>query len=292
MEKAEALRVLGLDESATDDEVKAAFRRLVRQVHPDTGGGQPADVQRLEEARDAALSPGGALIPVNQVKDLILVSQEPLQRQLERQGRQADREATFKQVVRAQTSRLRQAQRDRTAYAGLAAGVAAVSQVIRAVPAGNAGSTGSVVASVLLAAFGLLAAMLAIMAWRASQHVRLIEEAVEDANDTLSSRPSFVATFREITGGSEATTWTSEELKELIYSWSAGRTVHEAAVSMSYLIGRGDPLPLSALAHEIRPADFLKLLLAKGRELELLQVDESWDDGRLVERYSLRVPSR
>ena len=213
-------------------------------------------MQRLEEARDAALAPSGALIPVNQVKDLILATQEPLQRQIERQERKAEREATFKQVVRVQTGRLKQAQRERVAFAGLAAGAAAISQVIRAVPVGS-GSTGSIIASGLLASFGLLAAMFALMAWRASQHVRFIEEFVEDANDTLSSRPTFVATVREFTAESDTDKWTTEDLIELIDGWSSARTNRDALMPMNYLMGRGDGVPLSALAHEIRPPDFL-----------------------------------
>jgi hypothetical protein len=108
---------------------------------------------------------------------------------------------------------------------------------------------------------------------------------------TLSRRVPLSTTLREITTESEATAWTSEELSGLIYSWGSDQKMREA-VPMGYLIGRGEPLPLSALAGQIGPADFLKLLLAKGRELELLNVEESWDGGHLVERYSLRVPSR
>jgi DnaJ-domain-containing protein 1 len=38
MTEAEAYRVLGLAEGASVEEVRAAYRRLIRKVHPDLGG--------------------------------------------------------------------------------------------------------------------------------------------------------------------------------------------------------------------------------------------------------------
>jgi hypothetical protein len=38
MDEAEALRVLGLEPGATEEDIKAAHRRLMAQMHPDVGG--------------------------------------------------------------------------------------------------------------------------------------------------------------------------------------------------------------------------------------------------------------
>ena len=38
MTEAEAYRILGLDPGASLDEVRAAYRRLMKRVHPDLGG--------------------------------------------------------------------------------------------------------------------------------------------------------------------------------------------------------------------------------------------------------------
>ncbi|WP_255575389.1 J domain-containing protein [Caldovatus aquaticus] len=54
MDRAEALAVLGLEEGATEEEIRAAHRRLMRAVHPDSGGSAWL-AARLNEARDTLL---------------------------------------------------------------------------------------------------------------------------------------------------------------------------------------------------------------------------------------------
>ena len=51
MTREEALAVLGLSEGATEDEIRAAHRRLIRRTHPDVGG--TADLAaRINRAKD------------------------------------------------------------------------------------------------------------------------------------------------------------------------------------------------------------------------------------------------
>jgi hypothetical protein len=51
MTRAEALAVLGLAEGASEEEIKAAHRRLIRRTHPDAGG--TADLAaRINRAKD------------------------------------------------------------------------------------------------------------------------------------------------------------------------------------------------------------------------------------------------
>ena len=50
----EALRTLGLSRGADVAQVKAAFRRLAKQHHPDFGG-SAADFQRVQEAHELLL---------------------------------------------------------------------------------------------------------------------------------------------------------------------------------------------------------------------------------------------
>ena len=54
MDRAEALAVLGLAEGASDEEIRAAHRRLIQRMHPDVGGS--ADLAaRINRAKDVLL---------------------------------------------------------------------------------------------------------------------------------------------------------------------------------------------------------------------------------------------
>ncbi|HTT99678.1 MAG TPA: DnaJ domain-containing protein [Rhizomicrobium sp.] len=54
MSRAEALRVLGLQEGATDDEIRAAHRKLILNNHPDKGGSDYL-ASKINEAKDVLL---------------------------------------------------------------------------------------------------------------------------------------------------------------------------------------------------------------------------------------------
>lgn len=54
MDRAEALAVLGLEEGATEEEIRAAHRRLMRAAHPDHGGSAWM-AARVNAARDLLL---------------------------------------------------------------------------------------------------------------------------------------------------------------------------------------------------------------------------------------------
>ena len=55
MTRAEALEVLGLPEGASRDDVQAAYKRLIRKVHPDTPGGSEYLASKLNQARQTLL---------------------------------------------------------------------------------------------------------------------------------------------------------------------------------------------------------------------------------------------
>ncbi|HYK79428.1 MAG TPA: DnaJ domain-containing protein [Micropepsaceae bacterium] len=54
MSRAEALTVLGLQEGATEGEIRAAHRRLILQTHPDKGGTNYL-AAKINEAKDVLL---------------------------------------------------------------------------------------------------------------------------------------------------------------------------------------------------------------------------------------------
>jgi hypothetical protein len=54
MTRAEALKVLGLQDGATDDEIRAAHRKLITSNHPDKGGTDYL-ASKINEAKDVLL---------------------------------------------------------------------------------------------------------------------------------------------------------------------------------------------------------------------------------------------
>jgi hypothetical protein len=54
MPRSEALKVLGLEEGATEEQIRAAHRRLILQIHPDKGGTSYL-AAKINEAKDALL---------------------------------------------------------------------------------------------------------------------------------------------------------------------------------------------------------------------------------------------
>ena len=54
MSRAEALKVLGLEDGATEEQIRAAHRRLILQIHPDKGGTSYL-AAKINEAKDVLL---------------------------------------------------------------------------------------------------------------------------------------------------------------------------------------------------------------------------------------------
>ena len=54
MSRSEALKVLGLGEAATEEQIRAAHRRLIQQIHPDKGGTDYL-AAKINEAKDVLL---------------------------------------------------------------------------------------------------------------------------------------------------------------------------------------------------------------------------------------------
>jgi DnaJ-class molecular chaperone len=58
MAKEEAYRILGLKAGASDEDIKAAYRRLMGQMHPDHGGSDYL-AAKINQAKDMLLKLSG-----------------------------------------------------------------------------------------------------------------------------------------------------------------------------------------------------------------------------------------
>lgn len=56
MSLADARDILGVDEAADAEAIRAAHRRLMKKLHPDTGEGSAALARQVQEARDLLLA--------------------------------------------------------------------------------------------------------------------------------------------------------------------------------------------------------------------------------------------
>ena len=54
MSQEEAYRVLGLEPGSTEDEIREAYHRLIKRLHPDTGGSAVLTAQ-ITAAKDRLL---------------------------------------------------------------------------------------------------------------------------------------------------------------------------------------------------------------------------------------------
>ncbi|AHX04950.1 dnaJ domain protein [Ehrlichia japonica] len=54
LSKEEALEILGLEKNATQEQINAAYHKLMKSIHPDKGG-SPYLAQKLNAARDTLL---------------------------------------------------------------------------------------------------------------------------------------------------------------------------------------------------------------------------------------------
>jgi DnaJ-domain-containing protein 1 len=55
MNRAEALEVLGLEEGASLEEIRSAYRSLIKKLHPDVAGGSHYLARRVNEAKRVLL---------------------------------------------------------------------------------------------------------------------------------------------------------------------------------------------------------------------------------------------
>ena len=299
MTRAEALRRLGLDEQASDDEIKRAFRVAVKEAHSDTGGkDHDATVDELVTARAVALKDlSTELVPASQVTDLVhAVSVGQLG------ARREDRaEKTVRQVVMHHAGRLAHQRRQRLSIAVVTGGLAALVTILEAttkfgVERHYEGRDTETAVTIAIAILGLLAALLGLAGWNASTQEKMLQLEIEGVGETLNDKATLVDTLDEIAttiGADFAGGWTRATLVAAVGAWS-GRSAEDEqssprlSIVHAFLPARWrhpGAVPLRSTAGVIGPTDFAKLLTAKGLEQGVVMEALVGGDARQVHGF-------
>jgi hypothetical protein len=285
MERDEALARLGLDGSATREDIDSAWRAAMKEVHPDTGSNPDGKLAiELNQARATALSglpqSGSDLITVDRMAELIRTSQQELVA-AERAGDRAMAQVTMHHVGALAFQR-----RQRARVAAASGGVAAVLGVIAALLRASPTNGLDVVRPVLFVAaltLGLFAAVLAVLAWQLAAREHWLQMELEDAGETLSERAALSDALTELGVGDF---FTRAELLEALSRWDVAHDVIRGPYPvLPFMSPTYEAVPLAHTAGIVGPVDFAKLMLAKGVESGLLREDQRLEGDRVVYGY-------
>jgi len=259
----EALAFLKLPDGADTDDVKRAYRNLVKEVHPDTGEPDAERLEQLREARKVALRP---------VTSRDLVSREDIALILRRQGElvklSQESDATLSRVVVHHTGKLAAARNRRLTIGGLGTTIGLLLVAIGAVVRNETVPGLQVVLIPMGAVLAICSLLVGAMALLTKEHEERLRIEIEEAAETLADRAALVGTLAEL--GLDGF-FTREDLQESIYYWSEMDNEIE-------VIRFRDRVPLSRVAAKIGPVDFARLVISKGLESGMIIEAEDIDD--------------
>ena len=111
----------------------------------------------------------------------------------------------------------------------------------------------------------------AVSYWLFTTQIERAERLAEELTAHLSVRSNYVAVLDVITKGAD--NWTLTDLEHYVVEWCRSPS--------------GDSKRWASLAHDVGSADFTRLLLTKGKDLDLLKRTEATEGRLLIERFSL-----
>lgn len=321
----EALNILGLNQDASAAEVDERFHRLASETHPDHGG-SAEHFSKVVAARDHLKreAAGNDLVRVEGHGSALVASHNTELVALERERhiekkRQEKSERVTKGLVRAEVSRLTRSKRRASFLAWLGGGTGVATLALRGTGSTAEAFIGFPWVAWVLALSVVVGVTCAIASFAISDQISRIEQAIEDAAETMSSRSTFLDLLYEVTEAGyidDHAAWTTDELAEAVSTWSQMNSkgtqwrgdsdgyapqVLRIATFPSFALrriarwsmsGRFDPTPsLADLAQVIGSKGFVRMLIAKGEETRILVVEEEVFEGRLFVRHRLALES-
>jgi len=263
--------------------------------------------------------PGSDLVPVEEKSSALTSSPSIELVSLERERdiqkeRQQRSEGVTKGLVRAEVSRLTRSKRRANFLAWLGGGAGVATLALRGTGSTAEEFIGFPWVAWVLAISVVIGVTCAVASFAISDQISRIEQAIEDAAETMSSRSTFLDLLYEITEAASIenhTAWTRGELAEAVSLWSRANSKGTEwdrdskdvpgflriamfpffalrRIARWSVTGRFDPTPsLADLSQVIGPKGFVRLLIAKGEETRILIVEEEFVDERLLVRHRL-----
>lgn len=307
MTEDDALKVLGLQAGATVDAIESRYRELAPSKHPDRGG-PIDDMRQLNEAREIARTAAArmsALVPIDAVRDLVLAGTQEMIKHQEASQEVNRVSSKMKQTM---TGRLRRRRRTATILGGAAAAALFLSKdlpeqfvtYVQTVAPERVAQMGPMVAFTSI----IIGLYLSVLFWLITVRIEHIENDLDELSGFLSTRSNYVSLLVAIV--SSVSSWTLEDLQRDIAGTFGNIGFRQSplrhllddflpGVTPRGQVGSQRPnneeelLKWAPIAREVGAADFAMLLLAKGKELNLLTHDETFDGRRLIERYGLSL---
>lgn len=285
MTRDEALGLLGVKPSATHDEIRARFREVAKNVHPDQGG-DPLAMAQLYAARELALGRTASLglVPIDDVRSLVATEISAAS------ARYEIREEKARAVTRLRERRISPLKRLKRATAtfGLAAAVLAltVDQVLPLVEQRVGPLT-----KLYLIGFAFLSGLaFAIASWRQER----LEEGLEGFTEEIDNKNDYMRLMQEVLPHERRQTfWTEIELERFVSLWKPVSSFGYDPFLPTLIrfvrslirIGR------ASVYSQLPSAELARLLLAVGREQGLLEEKEEYRDREgFLMRYRLSLP--
>lgn len=283
MNREEAFSVLGLETTASEREIKDAFRALVRNAHPD-GDGNPRDFDLLIEARGIALPRdprSQELVPVADVKELIAMATSTVGKAEFKQAQREQTASIVRRTVRIRTSRLRQLRRTLSFAALIIAVSAGGTQLLRLQSDKDSTTWSNVLAIVL----GFFAAVAAVFAAVQTQRISMVQESIQDLSDALGDKGMTVLVMTTVLNAAKRTVpFSPEDFYSALEFWHRlGSTTDGAEIYRDPAIAR--------YLRRMGVREFGQLVISKAKELGVVVENEVWNGNDLEISFSFeRAP--
>ena len=238
MDREQAFRTLGIPPDAAEEEILAAFRRLVKSSHPDTGG-ERDEVEEVIAARDSALASlkQSAVEPLQIISELMKVMQADRAEDRERRDaevarqEQAERRSEAREESRRVSSQIAFTHGARYRELARVAAIMAAASVGIPVLAANSWLALFPYSAPILTVLGII---FGIAAWKTNRNAEDVKLHVENLTEAMTERAFYTDVLIDVLPYCGEAPWSRSALIHGIYQWIEGssdlRDEHEASL--------------------------------------------------------------